>query len=73
MHDIFNKMKYLIILTVVVLIIFFFFGVFSPLKYQLEKSLNKNFKNSASIIAIHLENKFQSYKGGGQKVYPAGQ
>ncbi|MDZ7672855.1 MAG: GGDEF domain-containing protein [Halanaerobiales bacterium] len=61
-------MKYLIILTIVVLIIFFFFGVFSPLKTQLEESLNQNFKNSVSITEINVENKLKRYKEGAESL-----
>lgn len=68
MYYIFNKIKYLIILTVVVLIIFFYFGVFSPLKTQLEESLNQNFKNSALITEMNVENKLKRYKEGGESL-----
>lgn len=68
MHYIFSKMKYLIITTVVVLIIFFYFGVFSPLKTELEESLNQNFKNSVSITEINVENKFSRYKEGAESL-----
>jgi diguanylate cyclase (GGDEF)-like protein len=61
-------MKYLIITTVVVLIIFFYFGVFSPLKTELEESLNQNFKNSVSITEINVENKFSRYKEGAESL-----
>ncbi len=64
MHYIFNKMKYLIALTIIVLILFFYFGVFSPLKSQLEESLNQNFNNSVSITEINVENKLNNYKEG---------
>ncbi|PTX14784.1 diguanylate cyclase (GGDEF) domain-containing protein [Halanaerobium congolense] len=68
MHYIFSKMKYLIITTVVVLIIFFYFGVFSPLKTELEESLNQNFKNFVSITEINVENKFSRYKEGAESL-----
>src|SRR6056297_2917600 len=68
MHYIFNKMKYLIILTIIVLIIFFFFGVFSPLKNQLEESLYKNFEESVSIIEMNVENKLKNYKEGAESL-----
>ncbi|WP_176760104.1 GGDEF domain-containing protein [Halanaerobium congolense] len=61
-------MKYLIITTVVVLIIFFYFGVFSPLKTELEESLNQNFKNFVSITEINVENKFSRYKEGAESL-----
>jgi len=61
-------MKYLIITTVVVLIIFFYFGGFSPLKTELEESLNQNFKNSVSITEINVENKFSRYKEGAESL-----
>lgn len=68
MYYIFNKMKYLIIITVIVLIIFFYFGVFSPLKNQLEKSLNQNFNNSVTITEMNIENKLKNYKEGAESL-----
>lgn len=68
MHYIFNKMKYLIIFTIIVLIIFFYFGVFSPLKTELEASLNQNFENSVSITEINVENKLSRYIEGAESL-----
>jgi hypothetical protein len=61
-------MKYLIIFTVIVLILFFYFGVFSPVKTQLEESLNQNFKNSVSITEINVENKLKRCKEGAESL-----
>jgi diguanylate cyclase (GGDEF)-like protein len=68
MHYIFNKIKYLIIVTIIVLIIFFFFGVFYPLKHQLESSLYKNFEESVLITEINVENKLKNYKEGAESI-----
>ena len=68
MHRIFSKMKYLIIISIIILIVFFYFGVFTPLKTELEESLNQNFSNSVSITEINVENKLNRYKEGAESL-----
>ncbi|MGM0640924.1 MAG: GGDEF domain-containing protein [Thermotogota bacterium] len=55
-------------MTVIFLILFFYFGVFSPLKNELEDSLNQNFKNSVSITEMNVENKLKRYKEGAESL-----
>ena len=63
-EKIFNKIKYLTVITIIILIIFFYFFVFQPLRNELEARLDDNFKNSVSIIELNVENKFSRFKEG---------
>lgn len=68
MYYSFRKMTYLIVFTIIVLILFFYFGIFSPLKTELEGTLNQNFKSSVSIIEMNIENKLGRYKEGAESL-----
>ena len=56
-----KKITTIIIAAAVITIIFFYLGVFSPLKNELENSLQKNFINQVSINELSIENRFKRY------------
>lgn len=56
MYYIMNNIKKVSGILLVLIIVFFYFGVFIPLKYQLEDSLENNFNQHVSITEINVEN-----------------
>jgi diguanylate cyclase (GGDEF)-like protein len=56
-----KKIAVTTIVAVFIIIIFFYFGVFSPLKDELENSLQHNFLNKISINEVRIENRFDRY------------
>ena len=56
-----KKMTVTTTAAVFIIIIFFYFGVFSPLKNELENSLQHNFLNKVSINEVSIENRFDRY------------
>ena len=47
--------------AVIIMTIFFYYGIFSPLKNELENSLKHNFLNKVSINELSIENKFDRH------------
>jgi len=68
MDKIFKKIKFLIFITIITLILFFYFWVFSPLKTELEITLNKNFESTVSITEMNVENKFSRFIEGAESL-----
>ncbi len=63
-----KKITTIIIAAAVITIIFFYLGVFSPLKNELENSLQKNFINQVSINELSIENRFKRYIEGAKSL-----
>ncbi|MGM0500452.1 MAG: GGDEF domain-containing protein [Bacillota bacterium] len=56
MNRLFNKLKNLFALIIILIIFVSYFGVYIPLKSELEDSLHQGFKNMVSNAEITLEN-----------------
>ena len=68
MQYIFNRLKYLIIIVIVITVFFFYFGVFSPLRSELETSLQEEFKRSVTITEQNVENTFNRFIEGSESL-----
>ena len=55
MNRLFNKLKNIFALIIIIVILLSYFGVFMPLKNELEDSMHDNFKILVSISEINLE------------------
>jgi diguanylate cyclase (GGDEF)-like protein len=56
MHRLFNKLKNIFAVIIIIIIFASYFGVYIPLKNELEDSLHRGFKNMVSNAEITLEN-----------------
>ena len=56
MKKLFNLLTLTIIIILVILVFLFYFGVFNPLRSELEQAAIENFKNTVSITEINIEN-----------------
>lgn len=56
MNRLINELKNIFAVIIIIIIILSYFGVFIPLKNELEDSMHANFKNLVSIAEINLEN-----------------
>ncbi len=56
MHRLFNKLKNIFAIIIVLIIFVSYFGVYTPLKNELEDSLHHGFENMVSNAEITLEN-----------------
>jgi len=59
-----KKVGIITLITIIIVIMFFYLGVFSPLKNELENSLQGNFLNKVSINEVSIENRIERYLEG---------
>jgi hypothetical protein len=63
-----KKIALAVVIITIIIILFFNFAVFSPLKNELETSLENNFLNKVSIIEISIENRLARYIEGSKSL-----
>ncbi|MGM0500280.1 MAG: hypothetical protein ACQERL_08750, partial [Bacillota bacterium] len=63
-----KKIVAVTIAAVIIIIIFFYYGIFSPLKNELENSLLHNFLNKVSTNEVSIENRFDRYIEGSKSL-----
>jgi len=68
MNRVFKKINYVAFITIIILILFFYYGVFAPLKSELETTLYKNFESTVSITEINVENKLSRFIEGSESL-----
>ena len=68
MKYLFKRLNYVVVILIVIIILFLYFGVFYPLKSELEDSLKDNFKNLISISELNIENYFSRCKDGAESL-----
>ncbi|TDO84360.1 diguanylate cyclase (GGDEF)-like protein [Halanaerobium saccharolyticum] len=56
MNRLFNELKNIFAVIIIIVILLSYFGVFIPLKNELEDSIHENFRNLVSIAEMELEN-----------------
>lgn len=61
MENVFKNLKQFLGIILLIILILFYFGVFMPLKTELENALEQNFHNLVSISEINFENKLNRY------------
>ena len=59
--NIFKNLKQFLGIILLIILLLFYFGVFMPLKTELENALEDNFHNLVSISEINFENKLNRY------------
>jgi len=63
-----KKIAAITIGAIIITILFFYLGIFSPLKNELENSLEHNFLNKISINEVSIENRFDRYIEGSKSL-----
>lgn len=56
MNKLFNELKNIFAVIIIIIIFLSYFGVYLPLKNELEDSIHQNFRNLVSISEMNLEN-----------------
>lgn len=56
MKKLFNLLTFTIIIILLILVSLFYFGIFNPLRSELEETAIENFQNTVSIAEINIEN-----------------
>ena len=65
---IFKKLRRLIIIVMIITALFFYWGVFSPLRSELQTSLRKEFQRSVTITEHNVENTFNRFIEGTESI-----
>lgn len=68
MENIFKNLKQFLGIILLIILVLFYFGVFMPLKVELENALEDNFHNLVSISEINFENKLNRYIEGAESL-----
>jgi len=63
-----KRLRKLIIIVIIITALFFYWGVFSPLRTELQSSLRKEFERSVTITEHNVENTFNRYIEGAESI-----